>query len=207
MRIPALVAIPLLIAGCSHTVGGNAAPAPPALPSTAASGPPAAGTPIAAVIAWIKAAHPADPARYQLDGNVAFSAPGGKVKCTTDSRHIAGLLSCLVNLTTPPPRPDTAYGDWKGGWVDFDGTSLQVGAARADPGPFLAGTGAELSGGDSLTFGDYGCRSEQDGLVCANYAHQSAARFSAAGVQPYGCLQPAPPPEGVGVEFKCARSQ
>lgn len=206
MRIAALVAIPMLIAGCSHTVGGHAGQSH-ATSSTAAppqtSGAPAPETPIAAVITWIEAAHRADPARYQLDGNVAFSASGGKAKCTTDAKHTAGLLSCLVDLTNPPPRPDTAYGEWKGGWVDFDGTNLQVGSARADPGPFLAGTGTQLTDGDSLSFGEFRCRADQAGLFCVNYAHQSAARFSAAGVQPYGCLRPVPPPDGVGLAFNC----
>lgn len=206
MRIAALVAIPLLVAGCSHTVGGHAGQSH-ATSSTAAppqaSGAPAAGAPIAAVITWIEAAHPADPARYQLDANVAFSASAGKAKCTTDAKHTAGLLSCLVDLTNPPPRPETAYGEWKGGWADFDGTNLQVGSARADPGPFLAGTGTQLADGDSLSFGDFRCRADQAGLFCVNYAHQSAARFSAAGVQPYGCLRPVPPPDGVGIAFNC----
>lgn len=211
MRIAALVAIPLLIAGCSNTVGGNSGhptstqTAPPASSTKApqASGAPTPGAPIAAVVAWIEAAHPADPARYQLDANVAFSATSGKAKCTTDAKHTAGLLSCLVALTNPPPRPDTAYGEWKGGWVDFDGTNLLVGAARADPGPFLAGAGAVLADGDSLSFGDYRCRADQTGTFCVNYAHQSAARFSAAGVEPYGCLRSVPPPDGVGTAFNC----
>jgi hypothetical protein len=108
-----------------------------------------------------------------------------------------------VNLTNPPPRPDTAYGDWKGGWVDFDGTNLQVGAARADPGPFINGNGPELANGDSLSFGDYRCRADQAALFCVNYAHQSAVRFAAAGVQPFGCLRSVPPPDGVGTAFSC----
>ncbi|BDE14415.1 MULTISPECIES: hypothetical protein [Mycobacterium] len=216
MRIAALVAIPMLVVGCSHTVGGtgqpqtssgqpsSAAPTSPSSskPSTAASAP-ASGAPIAAVIAWIEAAHPADPRRYKLDADIAFSAPASKTRCTTDAKHTAGLLSCLVELGSPPPRPDTAYGEWKGGWVDFDGTDLQVGSARADPGPFLAGTGAELALGDSLAFGDFRCRADQAGLFCVNYAHQSAVRFSPTGVEPFGCLRSVPPPDGVGVAFNC----
>ncbi|OBK25889.1 hypothetical protein A5634_25320 [Mycobacterium asiaticum] len=210
MRIFAVVAGALLVAACSHTGGGPAPSrtststqaAPVTTPAVAAA--PTSGTAIAGVIAWIEAGHPADPARYQLDDNVAFSAPGGKAKCTTDAKHTAGLLSCLVDLTSPPPQPETAYGEWKGGWVDFDGVNLQVGAARADPGPFLAGTGAALVDGDSLSFGDYRCRGEQAGVVCVNYAHQSATRISAAGVEPYGCLRSVPPPDGVGIAFRCS---
>src|SRR4051812_45882350 len=209
MRIAALVAIPVLIAGCSPTVGGGPERAPLTTPRSASgSSPPAAsvpapGQPIAAVIAWIEAGHPADRARYQLGPDVALSATDSRTRCTTDSKHTGGALACLVELTNPPPRPDTAYGEWKGGWVDFDGTNLGVGAARADPGPFLNGTGTELPNGDSLSFGDYRCRADQAGLFCVNYAHQSGARFSAAGVDAYGCLWSVPPPDGVGIAFSC----
>lgn len=215
MRFAALVAIPLLVAGCSDT-GGSGQPGPTstqapsptaAMPSGSQPPPvaaaPSSGAPIATVITWIEAARPADPARYQLDGNVAFSTPASKAKCTTDAKHAVGLLSCLVDLSSPPPRPETAYGEWKGGWVDFTGTNLQIGASRGDPGPFLAGTGAELASGDSLTFGDFRCRADQGGLFCVNYAHQSAVRYSAAAVEPFGCLRSEPPPDGVGVAFSC----
>lgn len=90
-----------------------------------------------------------------------------------------------------------------GGWVDFDGIHLQVGSARADPGPFVYGNGPELANGDTLSIGDYRCRSYQAGLFCVNYAHQSAVRFASAGIEPFGCLKPAPPPDGVGVAFGC----
>ena len=104
---------------------------------------PGAGAPISDVVAWIEAGHPADPGRYhtatrdgvatQLGDDIAFAATGGAASCMTDSKHTGGALACLVKLTSPPPRPETAYGDWKGGWVDFDGRNLQVGSARADP--------------------------------------------------------------------------
>lgn len=165
------------------------------------------------VIAWVEAAHPADPARFhtaarggatnQLGDDSAFLASAGSVACMTDAKHSGDALACLVKLTNPPPRPDTAYGEWKGGWVNFDGTTLQVGSARADPGPFVSGDGPELANGDSLFFGDYRCRADQSGVICVNYAHQSAARLSAAGVEPFGCLRSVPPPDGVGVAFGC----
>ncbi len=227
MRIAALVTVSLLVAGCSHTVGGHSeqtqtttqtssttttapsASKPPA-PSTA----PAAGAAISDVIAWIEAGHPADPARYHnvtrdgattpLGDDVAFTAQAGKVACMTDSKHTGSAPVCLVDLTNPPPRPETAYGEWKGGWVDFDGTNLQVGSARGDPGPFVNGYGPELANGDSLSFGDYRCRADQAGLFCVNYAHQSAVRFAIAGIEPFGCLRPAPPPDGVGIAFSCS---
>ena len=232
MRIAALVAVSLLVAGCSHTLGGQSAQTqtttqtpgtspttatapsgskPPA-PSTA----PAAGAAISDVIAWIEAGHPADPGHYHnatrggatnpLGADIAFTANagnGGPVSCMTDFKHTGSALACLVNLTNPPPRPETAYGEWKAGWVDFDGTKLQVGSARADPGPFINGNGPELASGDSLSFGDYRCRADQAGLFCVNYAHQSAARFATAGIAPFGCLRSVPPPDGVGTAFSC----
>ena len=165
------------------------------------------------MIAWIEAGHPADPARYhsatrdgattQLGNDIALTATAGSVSCMTDTAHTGGALACLVKLTSPPPRPETAYGEWKGGWVDFDGTNLQVGSARADPGPFVNGDGLELANADALFFGDYRCRADQSGLICVNYAHQSAAKFSSAGIQPFGCLRSVPPPDGVGLAFAC----
>src|SRR6516165_6460106 len=157
MRIAALVAVSLLVAGCSHSVGGNSQETPttqtsPGTSPTTTTGPsgskpqapstaPAAGAAISDVIAWIEAGQPADPGRYHsvtregtttsLGTDIALTATAGKVSCMTDSKHTGGALACLVNLTNPPPRPDTAYGEWKGGWVDFDGTNLQVGSARA----------------------------------------------------------------------------
>jgi hypothetical protein len=180
----------------------------------AASTAPAAGAAISDVIAWIGAGHPADPVRYHtatregatasLGADIAFTAQASKVACMTDSKHTAGALACLVTLTNPPPRPETAYGEWKDGWVDFDGTNLQVGSARGDPGPFINGNGPELANGDSVSFGDYRCRADQSGVFCVNYAHQSAARFGTAGIEPFGCLRSVPPPDGVGVAFNCS---
>ena len=229
MRIAALVAVSLLVAGCSHSVGGNSQETPTTQTSpgtsptttTGASGSkppapsaaPAAGAATSDVIAWIEAGHPADPGRYHsatrdgattsLGSDIALTTQAGKVSCMTDSKHTGGALACLVDLTNPPLRPDTAYGEWKGGWVDFDGTNLQVGSSRADPGPFINGNGPELANGDSLSFGDYRCRADQSGLFCVNYAHQSAVRFATAGIQPFGCLKSAPPPDGVGSAFSC----
>jgi hypothetical protein len=225
MRIAALVAVPLLVAGCSHLGGNSGQPqtttqtsaTTPAGPSgskpPAASGAPRAGAAISDVIAWIEAGHPADPGRYHsatrdgsttpLGNDIALTTQAGKVSCMTDAGHTGGALACLVALTNPPPRPDTAYGEWKGGWVDFDGTNLQIGSARADPGPFLNGNGPELANGDSLSFGDYRCRADDSGLSCVNYAHQSAVRFATAGIEPFGCLKSVPAPDGVGAAFSC----
>jgi hypothetical protein len=226
MRIAALVAVSLLVAGCSHGVGGHSEQTPSSTQTSAGAGPsttgskppgtstpPAAGASMSDVIAWIEAGHPADPGGYHtatrdgaatpLGDDIAFTANVSKVSCATDSKHTGSALSCLVSLTTPPPAPATAYGEWKGGWVTFDGVNLQVGAARADPGPFVNGNGPALANGDSLSFNDYRCRADQTGLYCVNYAHQSAARFSPAGIDPFGCLRSVPPPDGVGTALRC----
>ncbi|OBH98118.1 hypothetical protein [Mycobacterium sp. E2733] len=223
MRIAALLALSLLIAGCSHTVGGqsqqtqtsrSAASGPSGSKPPAPSAAPTPGTAIADVIGWIEAGRPADPGQYHnairdgattpLGNDIAFTAVAGKASCMTDSKHTGAALLCLVSLTNPPPAPATSYGNWQGGWVTFDGLNLQVGASRADPGPFINGNGSELANGDSLSFGDNRCRADQTGLYCVNYAHQSAARLSPSGIEPFGCLKPAPPPDGVGAAFSCS---
>jgi hypothetical protein len=229
MRIAGLIAASVLVAGCSHSVGGDAQQSTPSLtappstthaaPSTtsatptAPARPPAAGTPYGQVVTWVEAGAAADPARYHsatrdgattdLGDDVAFVTPSGKTNCMTNANYAAGTLACLVDLTNPPPQPEDAYGEWKGGWIDYDGTSVRVGSVHGDPGPFTAGTGPELPYGQSLRFGDFRCRSDQTGLFCVNYAHQSAARFSDAGVEPFGCLQPATAPPQIGQMFSC----
>ncbi|MFV0495044.1 hypothetical protein [Mycobacterium sp.] len=217
MRIGALIAISLLVAGCSHATDDHWSDShtttPPGAPASPATSAPAAGAPIAAVIAWIEAAHPVDPAGYhvatrdgavtQLDTDIAFSVPGAETRCTTDAEHAGDVLACLVELSDPPPRPATAYGEWRGGWVDFDGITLRIGSARGDPGPFVHGPGTELADGDSLFFDNFRCRADPGALYCVNYAHRSAVRFGAAGIEAYGCLRPAPPPDGTGIAFDC----
>jgi hypothetical protein len=229
MRIAGLIAASVLVAGCSHSVGGGAERSTPSLtvppsttratrttPSPTSTTParaPGQGAPIADVIAWVEAGAPADPGPYHsatrdgattdLGEDVALVTPSGTSNCMTDTKYSAGALACLVNLKNPPPRPDDAYGEWKGGWIDYDGTSVRVGSVHGDPGRFTAGAGPELPYGKSLAFGDFRCRSDQAGLFCVNYAHQSAARFSDAGVQPFGCLKPSAPMPQVGEVFSC----
>ncbi|BAX93067.1 hypothetical protein [Mycobacterium shigaense] len=229
MRIAGLVTVSLLVAGCSHTVAGQArqtqSPNTTAVSgysptSSAVPGPsnaPGPGAPISDVIRWIEAGHPADPAKYhtvtrdgvttQLGNDIAFTVaaapPDRALMCTTDANHTGNALICLVDLANPPPRPDTAYGAWQGGWTVFDGTSLQIGAAHGDPGPFVNGGGTDLANGNTLSYDDYRCRADQVGLFCVNYADQSAVRFSSAGIEQFGCLRSVPAPDGVGIAFSC----
>jgi hypothetical protein len=165
-----------------------------------------------AVTAWIDAGTVSDTADFHsatrdgvttsLGDYVAFVTPSGKTQCMTDEKS-DGALACLVSLTDPPPRPAEAYGEWVGGWVDFDGAAVQVGSVRADPGQFRLGTGTELPYGSTLRFGDYQCRSDPDGLFCVNFAHRTAVGLSDAGVEPFGCLREVEPPQFVGVRYAC----
>lgn len=180
--------------------------------STTPSAAPAAGVPIAEVIKWVAAAGPVDAAQYhvalrpgstvQLGDDVAFTTPSGTT-CMTDAKHGTPGLACLVDLTDPPPQPPDIYGVWKGGWVDFDGAGVQVGSAHGDPGRFSNGQGPELPYDRSLSFGDYRCRTDETALFCVNYAHQSAVRFSAGGIDTYACARQLTPPAGIGVQYVC----
>jgi hypothetical protein len=227
MRIAVLIAVSVLVAGCSQAVGGDAeqtkptasAPSsttnsrPPPTSTKPPPTPPPPDTPIAGVIAWIEEGSPVDAAGFhsatrdgtttQLGNDVAFTTPSGKTTCMTDAQHSGGALACLVQLTDPPPRPESAYGEWVGGWVDFDGATITVGSVRGDPGRFTNGNGPKLGYGDSLSFGDYRCRADPVGLYCVNYAHQSAARFSDTGIAPYACAKQVTPPVDIGEKWVC----
>ena len=141
-----------------------------------------------------------------LGDDIAFTTPAGTT-CMTDAKHGSPALACLVEFTNPPPRPQDIYGQWKGGWVDFDGGSVQVGSAHGDPGRFANGQGRELPYDTSLSFGDYRCRTDASALFCVNYAKQSAVRLSADGVDTYACArQVTPPPESACSTSASARA-
>lgn len=220
---------PLLVAGCSQSTDGQAhrtntsttSASSPSAPTTgtsttgtSASAQPAPppGVPVAEAIAWVEAGTPLDSAEYhialrsgvtvELKDDVAFTTPAGTT-CMTDAKHDSPALACLVELTNPPPRPPDTYGQWKGGWVDFDGTSVQVGSAHGDPGRFSNGQGPELPEGKALSFGDYRCRTDAATLVCVNYAHHSAVRLEASGVDAYACARQVTPPAAIGIQFVC----
>jgi hypothetical protein len=226
MRVAGLIAVSLLVVACSQSPGGQGERITPIPPETARSsatttpptsakptGPPRPGAPVGDVIAWIEAGDVADSAGYHvatrdgattdLEEDVAFTTPSGKTNCMTDSRYSGGALACLVDLIDPPPRPDDAYGEWKGGWVDYDGNSVSVGSVHGDPGRFTAGSGPELPYGQVLAFGDYRCRADAAGLFCADVAHQSAVKYSDEGIEPFGCLQPITAPPQIGEMFSC----
>ncbi|RDH79260.1 hypothetical protein DVS77_07440 [Mycolicibacterium moriokaense] len=228
MRIAVLIAASVLLAGCSQGIGGDAERAEPSVTaptstsasttsptptSTTPAKPPEAGADVADVITFIESGSPADAGQYhtatrdgattELGDDVAFTTPSSKSNCMTDSKNFGGALACLVDLVIPPLQPADVYGQWKGNWVDFPGDSIEIGSAHGDPGRFVNGTGKELPYGQALAFGDYRCRSDAVGLYCVNYAHRTAARFSDAGVVPFGCLQKVTPPAGIGEKYSC----
>ena len=229
MRFVRLLAASMLVVGyvaaCSDSTGGKAHPTEltPITPShsssasssattTSSTAAPPTDVPIARAITWIEAAGPVDAAQYHvalrggqttdLGDDVAFTTPAGTT-CMTDAKHGSAALACLVDLTSPPPQPPDVYGQWKGGWVDFDGASVLVGSAHGDPGRFADGQGPELPPDKSLSFGDFRCRADSDALYCVNYAHQSAVRMAADGVYAYACAQQVTPPAGIGVKYVC----
>lgn len=231
MRLGLLIVVSALVVGCSSGAGGlgdpsgstlttraapSSAPAKPPTstkPSPAPTSPPRAGAAIADVIRWVEAGPPADASAYRsatrdgtttdLGDDVAFSVGGsGAANCMTD-RRFDGALACLVELADPPPQPPEVYGQWKGNWVDFEGLTAAVGSAHGDPGRFSSGAGAELGAGRALAFGDYRCRAHESGVVCVNYAHQSAIEFSGTGIEAFGCLQKVTPPADIGIKFSC----
>jgi hypothetical protein len=233
MRILLPIAALLLAAGCSDAGDGgpdqsaspsqtpstssSASPKPPTT-SPVAAGPPAQGASITALIGWIEAGKPVDVAGFhtadrdgkttQLQNGVAFTTPSGKTTCMTGMTTVDdGQLACLTELTDGPAKPASAGpdGQWIPGWIDYPGDSLTVGSVHGDPGGFGYGKGPALSYGQRLKFGDYQCRTDQVGLFCVNYAHQSGARISDAGVLPFGCLREVAPSadELVGLKFGC----
>ncbi len=180
----------------------------PAVPGAA----PAAGSSPAEATAWVEAAPPVDAADFHialrggasasLGDDIAFTTPFG-ANCMTDLKRSAKDLACLVNLTDPPAQPADVYGVWKGGWVDFNGNSVQIGSSHGDPGPFAAGQGVPLPEGRSVAFGDFRCRTDATALVCVNYAGKSAVRYADTGIDPFGCTRQLPPTTGVGIQYDC----
>lgn len=193
----------------SSTTTTTTTPSTSATPTAA----PAPGSPIGAVAAWIDAGTPVEAGDFHsatrdgemtpLPDGVAFSLPGGAAKCMTDPALGTDSMSCLLTVSNPLPQPIGQEGHWVPGWVDYDGGTVLVGALRADPGPFGAGAGPELSYGSALKFGDFRCRADQTGLFCMNYARQTAVRLSADGVTPFGCLQRVDAPVVVGAKYGC----
>lgn len=164
------------------------------------------------MIAWVEAGaapdggsfHTAtrDGAATDLGADIAFTT-AGRTNCMTD-KNFNGALACLTHPKAPLPRPADAIGHWVPGWVDFEGTTVEVGSVHGDPGRFSSGTGPQLKDGQTLAFGDYRCRADSAGLICVNYAHRTAVLFSDTGIGTFGCLKPVTPPaDGFAQQFAC----
>ncbi len=189
-------------------------PKPWASPTTTSSATtaPAAGEPAAAAFAWVEGGPPVDDADFRvalrggtstsIGADTAFTTPSG-TSCMTDVKRSAADLACLVNLVNPPPQPPDVYGAWKGGWVDYDGSTVRIGSAHGDPGRFAVGQGAPLPPGGSVAFGDFRCRTDATTLVCVNYSRRSAVRYSDDGIATFGCTLQSPTPAGVGEQYTC----
>lgn len=225
MRIAALAVFVLAVAGCSTATDQHAHPVPSSEPSssasttstTAASGAaPGRGASFATVDAWVRAGSAVEAAQYATattqdgkstplkDGDVAFTSPTGKIKCTTDAEEGMPGLSCLVDLRNPPAQPaHSGEGEYVANWIDFTGTKASVGSMHGDPGPFVRGYGNKLPYGSRIAAGDYTCRSDSSGLICEDKSTQSAIRISDAGILPFGCLSEKTPTEGIGKLYGC----
>ncbi len=216
MRIAAVMVLILLAAGCSRTTDGDPRPTPDA-PTATTAPVPAPGAALGDVVAWVQAGAAVDPARYgtattedgvatALNGDIAFTSPSGKIRCTSAFQDGLEGLSCLVDLANPPGRPPgEEVGNWVGNWIDYTGSSLTVGGLHGDPGPFLRGKGAELPYGSRVTVRDYTCRVDPTGLYCIHPAAGSAARLSNSGAVAFGCLREreGEPKGTVGQGFYC----
>ncbi|CPU58138.1 Probable lipoprotein LppI [Mycobacteroides abscessus] len=238
MRLLAIVSMFSVLAGCTGTppqhvpetrsaiATSSTAPsttttaASTTPPTTAGGPPPGAAAPVAAVIAWIEAAAPADPANFrtveedgivtQLDGDsVAFRLPGD-----LPARALTGCVSyrwseprfsCLGGVSNPPPKPPGIQGQWIGSWVDFDGKTVDIGSLHGDPGPFNNGNGKPLDYGTRIKFSDYQCRSDPSGMYCVNYPNHSAIRLWGREFVTYGCVKLAKPQHGIGEQFTCTQ--
>jgi hypothetical protein len=205
----ALTAVP--IGACTHPV------APPTS-TTATQPPPGPHATPAALAAWIQAGAPVDPVAFHTvsvrgtvtalsdPADVAFHPPG-----TDDgNRTLSGCatafsyspaLNCLPPLRERPPRPDVPS-QWVNGWVTFDGALITVDSIHGDPGPFNNGVGQPLNYGQTITFGDYQCRSDPTDIYCASCAHHSGLAMSTA-LTPYGCVRLPIPPRHIGEQFIC----
>ncbi|WP_216899245.1 hypothetical protein [Nocardia alni] len=225
MRIAALTALVLLVAGCSATTDQQSRTAPASAPADSEStstttsstgGAPSAGASFAAVDEWIRDGRAADPAQFATqttqdgtatplkDNDVAFTSPTGKIKCTSDAEEGMPDLYCLVDLKHPPAESTrSGEGEFVANWITYSGTKATVGSMHGDPGPFVRGYGNKLPYGSRITAGDYTCRLDSSGLVCENKSAQSAVKMSDAGLVPFGCLGEQTPTEGVGELYGC----
>lgn len=231
-RFAVLTSVLILAVGCSDDATSKTTPLPEtgtapasAVPTssapTSSSQAPAAPPPEAvaspeALVRWVAAGRPADPADFQTverDGeateltgdDVAFRLPGDLKPNTLAGciRRLSETLSCLPGLADPPPKPPENLWQWISNWVDFNGSTITVGGYHGDPGPFSDGPGAPLPYGDSIKSGDYQCRSDPSGLYCVSLSKHTGLRMSET-LTAFGCAKQATPPAGIGEQYDCS---
>ncbi|BBZ15008.1 putative lipoprotein LppI (plasmid) [Mycobacterium branderi] len=201
----------------SSTLRTPSSTVPAQPPAPAQPPPPGPGASPAALAAWIQAGTPVNAADFHtvalhgtaetLDdpADVAFRSPGphnpdAVAGCITQLASSPELV-CLPPLKNPPKRPDRP-GEWIGNWVTFDGASITVGSFHGDPGPFNDGAGKPLPYGDTISFGDYQCRSDPSGMYCLSRSHHSGLAMSTT-LTAYGCVTLPTHPKHVGEQFTC----
>ena len=135
---------------------------------------PVAGAPIADVISWIEAGTARRRRRLSLGDARRRDDATRRRRRVRHGGHEAELHDEPVRRrrTGMPGRTDQSAAaarrrlrQWKSGWVDFGGTSVEIGSAHGDPGRFGNGIGPELPDGQTLAFGDYRCRADPSGTV------------------------------------------
>lgn len=208
MSVAGIGALCLLLTSCRlHGHPVPVADAPPAAAPTSTAAAASPGTSLPELTAWVQAGQSADRGGFHtvtrdgastdLGDDVAFTSPSQKIKCMTTGKSspYGEGLSCLVQLVDAPARPSSVPGDsnWVGGWLDYPGDALNVGAQHGDPAQFVNGYGAVLNYGSRLTFGDYDCRMDTSGLTCVDRSAGSGVRINDSGVQPAGCLEKTDP--------------
>ena len=121
----------------------------------------------------------------------------------TDSKNFGGALACLVDLAIPPLQPPDVYGQWKGGWVDFAGPSIEIGSAHGDPGRFASGTGPELPYGEAIAFGDYRCRSILLGCTASTMPTSRPPGSATRASSRSAACKKVTPPADIGEKYSC----
>lgn len=225
MRIAVVTVLVLLVAGCSAATDQHAHTVPPTRPVTSAAAPsttasadgiPGKDVSFATVDTWVHAGQAAESAKYASattqdgtttplkNGDLAFTSPTGKIKCTTDAEEGMPGLSCLVDLRNPPAQPaHSGEGEYVDDWIDYTGAKASVGSMHGDPGPFVRGYGNKLPYGSRISTGDYTCRMDSAGVICEDKTARTAIRISDAGILPYGCLHEESPTDGIGELYGC----
>ncbi|WP_067465521.1 hypothetical protein [Nocardia amamiensis] len=213
MRWVVLVGVAVVLSACSQSTTGNPQPV-----AGSEIGPSASlESELQARIDWVRQGSAIDLGQYHsaslddgqatdLQSDIAFVSPTGKISCITGTALGMDGFDCIVELKQPAPAPGEEYGQWFGGYVTYSAQRLTVGQFRGDPGLFIHGQGLALPYDSTFTFGNYACRLATTGLTCVNPTSRSGVQLSDEGVVPLGCLREAHEAErepAVGRAYRC----